>query len=103
MTPQQVSVPLIADLWYSRDPERWGQALERYWTLIQPRNLESARAIEPLDRGLIRGLTSDGWFDFLHDEYFRWKYTARNRYATTTATPRRTAQTEPDRTLLDKL
>jgi hypothetical protein len=103
MTRQQVSVPLIADLWYSRDPEQWGQALERYWTLIQPRNLELERAIEPLDRDRIRGLTSDGWFDFLHDEYFRWKYTARNRYATTTATLRRKAASETDRTALDKI
>ena len=25
-----------------------------------------------------------GWYDFLYDKYFRWKYTAANRHATTT-------------------
>jgi hypothetical protein len=24
------------------------------------------------------------WYEFLANEYFRWKYTAANRYATTT-------------------
>ncbi|MGH6984874.1 MAG: hypothetical protein ACREEI_11680, partial [Stellaceae bacterium] len=27
---------------------------------------------------------AQGWYDFLKNEYFRWKYTASNRYATTT-------------------
>lgn len=29
-------------------------------------------------------LTPEDWYHFLHDKYFRWKYTASNRYATTT-------------------
>jgi hypothetical protein len=32
----------------------------------------------------LRSLSPRGWYDFLHDEYFRWKYTAPNRYASTT-------------------
>jgi hypothetical protein len=103
MTRPRLSIPPIGDLWHSHDPDEWRRALERYWTLIQPRNLELERAIEPLDLNRIRSLTSDGWFDFLHDEYFRWKYTARNRYATTTATLRRKAASETDRTALDKI
>ena len=46
MTQQHASVPLIADLWYSRDPDEWRRAVERYWTLIQPRNIQLERAIE---------------------------------------------------------
>jgi hypothetical protein len=103
MTRRQLSIPSIADLWFSHDENDWRRAEERYWTLIQPRNLDLERAIEPLDRDRIRSLTSDGWFDFLHNEYFRWKYTARNRYATTTATLRRKAASETDRAALDKI
>jgi hypothetical protein len=33
--------------------------------------------------------TPPGWYDFLLEKYFRWKYTARNRYATTTAVLKR--------------
>jgi hypothetical protein len=74
----------IADLWRSSDPMAWEQALQRYWHFVQPRNLELERALDALDLKRIQGLTPQGWYDFLHDEYFRWKYTAPNRYATTT-------------------
>jgi hypothetical protein len=29
-------------------------------------------------------MNAEEWYHFLEDEYFRWKYTAPNRYATTT-------------------
>ena len=76
---------LVHELWHSRDQMVWEAALERYWEFIQPRNLELERAMERLDRDQIRRLGPDEWFRFLCDEYFRWKYTAPNRYATTTA------------------
>lgn len=75
----------INGLWYCRDEAVWSAALERYWTFIQPRNLELERAMERLDPDRIRRLGPDEWFAFLRDEHFRWKYTASNRYATTTA------------------
>jgi hypothetical protein len=74
----------IADLWRSVDPRAWDQALQRYWHFVQPRNLELERSLDALDLRRIQVLTHRGWYDFLHDEYFRWKYTAPNRYATTT-------------------
>ena len=74
----------IADLWRSSDPMAWEQALQRYWHFVQPRNLELERALDALDLKRLQGLNPQGWYDFLHDEYFRWKYTAPNRYATTT-------------------
>jgi hypothetical protein len=74
----------IADLWCSSDSEVWGRALQRYWQFVQPRNVELERALDALDVNRLRGLTPHGWYNFLHDEYFRWKYTAPNRYATTT-------------------
>ena len=62
----------------------WGQALARYWDFVKAPNLALERSLNALDLERIRGLTPQGWYDFLRDEYFRWKYTAPNRYATTT-------------------
>lgn len=77
------SIP-IADLWYSRDAGQWANALERYWLFIRPENIQLERAIDPLDIDELRRLDPEGWYQFLREKYFRWKYTAPNRYATTT-------------------
>lgn len=74
----------ITDLWRSSEPMEWEQALQRYWHFVQPRNLELERALDALDLKRLQSLSPQGWYKFLHDEYFRWKYTAPNRYATTT-------------------
>ena len=76
--------PTIAELWNSLDAEVWNKALKRYWDFIKPANLELERRLESLNRERIRSLDEQAWYDFLHDDYFRWKYTAANRYATTT-------------------
>jgi hypothetical protein len=74
----------IANLWDSSDSDVWEHALECYWQFVQPRNMELERSLDALDVNRLRSLTPHGWYNFLHDEYFRWKYTAPNRYATTT-------------------
>ncbi len=74
----------IAELWRSSDPSTWACALERYWQLVKPANLELERTLEQLDLARIRSLDAQEWYDFLRSEYFRWKYTAPNRYVTTT-------------------
>lgn len=77
-------MPTIDELWYSNDPQAWAAALAGYWDYVKPANLALERSLDRLDLERIRNLDARGWFDFLHDEYFRWKYTAPNRYATTT-------------------
>jgi hypothetical protein len=62
----------------------WLAALDRYWEFVQPRNLDLERALESLDLERIYRMNARDWYQFLRDEYFRWKYTAPNRYATTT-------------------
>ena len=74
----------FADLWHSTHQGDWERALERYWQFVQPRNLALERALDTLDIERLWGLNPRDWYDFLHDEFFRWKYTAPNRYATTT-------------------
>jgi len=59
--------------------------------------------MEELDQEGIRNLDADGWFNFLHDAYFRWKYTAPNRYASTTAILRRRCSDAPGRAMLHRI
>jgi hypothetical protein len=82
----EASVPIIgvADLWRSLDPHAWKRALDRYWYFVLSRNLALELAMDALDLGRLRRLNAAAWYAFLKDEYFRWKYTAANRYATTT-------------------
>ena len=75
----------IAELWQSTDVDVWDGALERYWTFVQAKNIERKYLLDNLKLDRIRQFTPDQWYDFLLKEYFRWKYTAPNRYATTTA------------------
>lgn len=74
----------INELWHSSDPQKWDRALNRYWTFVKAGNLELEKALEELELERIWNLSAAGWYEFLRDEYFRWKYTAPNRYVTTT-------------------
>ena len=96
-------IPAIHELWFSHDAAEWNAALHRYWALIQPRNVALEEAMERLDRERIRQMSPDEWFAFLHDEYFRWKYTAANRYATTTSKLKQKAGTQAGRQELHRI
>jgi hypothetical protein len=73
----------IDTLWHSSDGRAWNEALERYLRFVKPADLELVRELEPLDLERLRQLDAQGWYDFLFHKYFRWKYTAPNRLATT--------------------
>lgn len=74
----------IRDLWDSCESADWDQALQQYWMFVRPGNLVLEKQLDVLNIQRLQELSPQGWFDFLKDEYFRWKYTAPNRYATTT-------------------
>lgn len=78
------TLPPISELWKSRDQELWLAALERYWEYVKPQNIELEREMGLLTPSLIRQMDARQWFDFLLHKYFPWKYTAPNRYTTTT-------------------
>jgi hypothetical protein len=46
--------------------------------------LKLDRSLDRLGLSRFRGFDAKGWYDFLLNEYFRWKYTVSNRYASTT-------------------
>jgi len=83
----------IAELWDSNSETEWLSALERYWDFVQPRNLAVEREFDSLDASAIAHLDAEGWYTFLLDKYFRWKYTAPNRYGSTTKHLRRYVET----------
>jgi hypothetical protein len=74
----------ISELWYSSDSSAWEQALQRYWHFVKKQNVKLEHALGALNLKRLERFTPQEWYDFLHDEYFRWKYTAKNRYVTTT-------------------
>lgn len=73
----------LTKLWNSNNENDWDLALERYWFLIKPGNLIVEMKMEDLDPKVIKKFTVDEFYNFLSDEYFFWKYTAKNRLATT--------------------
>ena len=75
-------VPIIT-LWDSTDPIMWNAALVRYWAFVKPENEKLEKDLDNLDVVRLRAMDSEGWYRFLYDEYFVWKYTAANRLATT--------------------
>jgi len=81
-------IPTVAELWHTADVLEWHRALERYWSLVKPANLALERELNSLQLASLRSLGPTEWYDFLHEKYFRWKYTAANRLATTRASLR---------------
>jgi hypothetical protein len=79
----------ISDLWHSRSECDWENALERYWNYVRPENIELERSLNELSLAQIAGLDQMGWYLFLRDKYFRWKFTQPNRYVTTTMSLKR--------------
>jgi len=72
------------EMWNSKDREHWQRALDRYWTFVKPSNLALEKEMDQLDAGTVREMHPEEWYKFLLEKYFRWKYTAPNRYASTT-------------------
>jgi hypothetical protein len=75
----------VVSLWASNDPEVWKKALDGYMALVRPENVELEQRLENLGTERISKMSPEEWHAFLRDEYFVWKYTAKNRLATTRA------------------
>jgi hypothetical protein len=73
----------IAKLWDSISESDWKDALKNYWKYVNTSNLELERELNGLSLKEIIALDEKGWYNFLHDKYFRWKYTVPLRYTQT--------------------
>ena len=74
----------INQLWKSTDSQTWQGALQNYWSFVQPKNMTIEQDLDSLHLDTIRTFNAEKWYAFLKDVYFFWKYTAPNRYASTT-------------------
>jgi len=72
------------EMWNSNDSELWEEALSRYWTFVKPSNMSLEKEMDQLDPDIVKAMNPEEWYKFLMEKYFRWKYTAPNRYASTT-------------------
>ena len=72
------------EMWNANDLDLWQKALNRYWTFVKPSNLALEKEMDQLDAETVKGMNPKAWFEFLLEKYFRWKYTAPNRYGSTT-------------------
>ena len=87
-------------LWKSDREADWHEALEGYWRPVKPTHMELERDLDQLQPERLQKMNASGWFDFLHDKYFRWKYTQPNRFATTTKHLKRQAEEKGEEILL---
>ena len=87
-------------LWRSDREEDWHEAVEGYWRLVKPTHMELERDLDQLHPERLQKMNAQKWFNFLHDEYFRWKYTAANRHATTTQHLKRQVEEKGEEILL---
>lgn len=69
------------DFWDENSQAGWLKAEGRYWDLVKETDLE--RRMEALCSQEVKNMNTEEFFDFLFYEYFVWKYTAKNRLATT--------------------
>jgi hypothetical protein len=74
----------IIKLWNEGNASDWDEALDAYYeTPSVKRNQEVEKLMDSIDSNRIREMSVQDFYLFLHDEYFVWKYTAKNRLATT--------------------
>ena len=89
------SSPIVTDknvinsLWNYGSEIAWHEALDYYYESLKGDERVLDRYMENIDADEIAQLSVTEFYDFLYDKYFVWKYTAKNRLATTRKSLRR--------------
>jgi hypothetical protein len=85
----------VNTLWWSRNERDWETALARYWQWVNKANLALEQQITAqLTPEALGKLGAQDWYKLLHDRYFVWKYTQKNRYVTSVAWLEKMAEQE---------
>ena len=79
----------ISILWNHGSEIAWHTALDHYYELLTDEERVLDHYMENIDTDKISKLSALEFYTFLHDRYFVWKYTAKNRLATTRKSLRR--------------
>ena len=77
--PTTASNEELKALWYCDDENAWKNALNYYWDMLRANQVEIEKYMDEINSDYVRDLSTDEFFDFLHDKYFVWKYTQKNR------------------------
>lgn len=73
----------IRALWNSNVKRDWENALNNFWNLVRPENIELEKELNSLEVNRVKEMNAKEFYNFLYDKYFVSKYTAKNRLATT--------------------
>lgn len=71
------------EIWSSNKQTEWNKLFKKYWSLIKEDNIQIEYDLNRLSVDLLSVMNEEQWFNFLFEKYFVWKYTAKNRLATT--------------------
>ena len=72
------------ELWNGNEEKDQQDTLKKYWSYVKPTHLEIEKEFDSIDTHVVGKMNARQWYDFLLTKYFYWKYTAPNRYASTT-------------------
>jgi hypothetical protein len=72
------------EIWLSESEKDWNRLLKAYWGRILEDNIQIEYELNRLTPDQIKNMNANKWYQFLLTKYFVWKYTAKNRLATTT-------------------
>lgn len=73
----------ISTLWNHGSETAWKEALDYYYKALKDDEQALEQYMENVDADEIAQLSDREFYDFLYNKYFVWKYTAKNRLATT--------------------
>ena len=73
----------LKELWHNGTEKQWQEALDAYYFMLRPEQRDIENYINNIDTETIKCLDENEFYDFLYNKYFVWKYTAKNRLATT--------------------
>ncbi|MDO4756492.1 MAG: hypothetical protein Q4A54_09120 [Parabacteroides sp.] len=88
-TSEEKSESIISNLWNHGSKEAWNNALDNYYALLNAEAQKLDTYMKNISANEIAQLSVNDFYNFLYDGYFVWKYTAKNRLATTRKSLRR--------------
>ena len=81
--PTVLNENAISTLWNNGSEIAWKEALDYYYKALKDDEQALEQYMENVDADEIAQLSDREFYDFLYSKYFVWKYTTKNRLATT--------------------
>jgi len=78
-----MNIKEFTEFWNSNNGQQWKAKLNDYWSFVKPENYKLEKKMDCLDSNKIKAMSASQFYQFLNEEYYVWKYTAKNRLATT--------------------